>query len=417
MTVTRLNIFANYDKREDNVTHGFLSLLNCLEPKTASQIINQLIPSIKLRDNLRFELQSPSPIMRNTLGKCSRGYIIGISAWDKKISNDISDKQDSRADGWISDGKIALLIEAKVVGRFSGHQLNRHRSQLDGLIGQGNHIKDYITTWQKIDSALKHYQSDTDISKSEAILISEFRSYLQMERLTLDFEQLFNASKYDITEQWISDQPKISLRELKKRLLGELDTNAIRNRTEQVNEHKYKALWLRLFSLENLSLDWRSSVYLNPDEVAVDLLAFRPGKRLPEAVDLIESLKRSIEKEGGFEALRTWIYASNYGKRRNVQSGRNYDYNVLNFNIAKGSKALNANEDLLTILRKLDVKQIGIRFAISNPGAMSKAYWLSDISTPDNVNHADATLLKHPDDLIKKLTWFLQAGINEITKQ
>jgi len=121
----RLNLFKNYEKTEDNVTHGFLSTLKCLNNKNSRNIIKKLT-NIHLISNVFYDIQSPSPENIKIFEKAKTGYILGISSIATDIKEDSSSKEKNRADGWICDGKTVILIESKLTSTFSEDQLKRH---------------------------------------------------------------------------------------------------------------------------------------------------------------------------------------------------------------------------------------------------------------------------------------------------
>jgi len=405
MSTGILNIFSNYKKSEDNITHGFLSLLQCLETSTSKDIIQKLIRGIRLshRQDIIFDIQSPSPQNRHSFQTCEKGYLLGISSIGIQVVQDNSTRSQSRADGWICDGTNLILIESKVGSEFSQNQLDRHEKQLKSYELQLN-PSTYIT-WQEIDSVLKSINDPEELNPTQNKLISEYRRYLQMEGQTLDFEKFFNATgkNINIGQHWASDAPKRTLRLLKHRIVEQIDTLDAESK-EQLHETAMNHYWLRLFEKQDGPILWRGTIYLRPDAVSVDVLAFNPNKG--DMVTVIQKLMQIGNDQKDNNKLRTWVYITNYGKRRNVQMGKDYEYCCLNCNLGKGPSEF--SEFLVKFAESSGPKQIGIRYSISNPGSKSKTYW--DESGPD-VNHEDAEILKDPDEVVNRFVCFLKQAM------
>jgi len=402
-----LNIFANYQKPEDNVTHGFLSLLQCVYEKTAILIIEKLVPKIRMNSGLIFDIQSPSYSNIKIFQGTQRGFILGISSIGTEIIDDVSDKKESRADGWICDGKNLLLVESKVLDKFSGDQLSRHRHNLNKYCST---IEGEMSiTWQKIDDVLKFLLSNNDIESVERKLITQYRRYLQMEGLTLDFEKFYNANMFDIEKYWLGDDPRVTLRLLKQRMSEEVHNIQISK--EQVHEDKFNHYWVRLFEINSNSILWRGTLYINPDFIAVDVMAFKPRKmKIEQIIDKIMKITDAVNKsnDNNKDRDRVWIYVSNYGKRRNVQQGRNYEYCSLNYNLAKGPSYFKEKKNLIHFSKNANPKQIGVRYTISNPGSRSKSYWTK---SGNNVNHEDAQLIQNPEKVVEKFAKFIKNAL------
>jgi len=162
METKELNLFVNYSKTEDNVTHGFISLLHCVGERIAKSIIESLCPNIKMNYKIIYDIQSPSIDNDKIFRNASNGFILGISSIGTEIIKDISDKKESRADGWIYDGKNLILIESKVVDKFSEDQLSRHKQQLEKYCSTVKGIESI--TWQKIDGELRFLLNKNDIN-------------------------------------------------------------------------------------------------------------------------------------------------------------------------------------------------------------------------------------------------------------
>jgi len=406
MSKNKLNLFKNYKKLEDNVTHGFLATLQCIKESSAKSIIESIIPGLKLQNGIKYDIQSPSVDSRRFFQNARNGYILGISSIDTLVHEDSSSRELSRADGWICDGESLILIESKVVSEFSNDQINRHKKQFANYNIQHNSVPFIRSTWQEVDIILKQLLKEAE-SEVEKNICIDFRRYIQMEGITLDFEKFYNATEENIDMSWDGDDPKTTLKLLKTRILR--DTRIGEDKKEQIHEDKMNYYWLRLFQNHYSLINWRSSVYINPDAVSVDVAAFRPNKKkLEEVISKIIKIVDAI-KQYPNNNLQTWLYISNYGKRRNVQSGRNYDYCTLNYNCGKGPEYFQEQQNLFRFAKSIKPKQIGVRYSISNPGSKSNTYWKGSGS---DVNHIDADLLKNPEKVVNKFIEFLKISLD-----
>jgi len=408
MSKNRLNLFNYYKKLEDNVTHSFLATLRCINESSAKLIIESLIPSVKLQNGIKYDIQSPSLDNRKFFKNARQGYILGISSIDTVVRRDSSSMESSIADGWVCDGKTLILIESKVVSEFSEDQINRHKKQFTDYGIQHNSVPFIMRTWQEIDIILKQIFRGFDSIEKNICL--DFRRYLQMSALTLDFEKFYNATEENIETYWVSDEPRTTLKLLKDRIVERI--NAPKQKIEQTHEDKMNYYWLRLFQNNYSSINWRSAIYLNPDAVSIDVAAFKPKKKkledvLIKLIKIVDRIKQIQNND-----LQTWIYISNYGKRRNVQSGRNYEYCTFNYNCGKGPKYFHEAQNLFNFAKSIEPKQIGIRYSISNPGSRSNTYWGGD---GNDVNHIDADLLKNPEKVVNKFIEFVKISLDIIS--
>ena len=398
---TELNLFRKYDKTEDNITQGFLGILKSIRESSAKIILHRLFKDVplKLKNGLVYDVQTPSAHNEKIFHQAGKGYIIGISSIDTRIRDDVSKKKQSRADGWICDKENLLLIESKIVPEFSGDQFKREKVLLEKYTTKIS--KPYTITWQLIDKVFKDLTKTENFDFVEQNLISDYRRYIQMEGLTLDFEKFFNSTSETIEKNWITDAPKTTLRLLKNKILSNIGD--IKESRERLNEYKMNFYWLRLFQKKIGLINWRGSLYLNPDEVAIDVLAFKPNKHtIDNIIEQIIHLGETFEK---LDQNRIWIYFTNYGKRRKVQSGRDYEYSAFNYNIGRAQITAKDFKNLISAAKVIFPKQIGIKLAISNPGSKSTAYWSGNGS---DINSQDAMLLQNPDKVVEKFCEFIK---------
>jgi len=410
MSKNKLNLFQNYKKLEDNVTHGFLATLQCINESSAKSIIESLIPGIKLQNGIKYDIQSPSLDSRRFFQSARKGYILGISSIDTLVHQDSSSRELSRADGWICDGKTLILLESKVVSKFSKDQINRHKKQFTNYNILHNSVPFIRRTWQEVDIIIKQLLKEAELEVEKNIFI-DFRRYIQMEGITLDFEKFYNATEENIDASWDGDDPKTTLKLLKTRILRV--TNIDEGKKEQLHEDKKNYFWHRLFEINSLSVTWRSAIYINPDAVSVDVMAFKPSRNsIKNIIEKILCIVESLKKIDQNDEFRLWIYISNYGKRRNAQSGKNYEYCTLNCNIGKRPKYFQNPLNLINFAKSVYPKQIGIKYSISNPGSKSKSYWQK---SGTDINHLDAVILKDPEEVVKRFFQFIKIS-NKVIK-
>ncbi|MFX1452611.1 MAG: hypothetical protein ACFFCM_17370 [Promethearchaeota archaeon] len=405
----RLNLFKNYGKLEDNITHGFISTLKILGNDISRDIVKELT-GLELQKNIFYDIQSPSIENIKSFKKAKIGFILGISSISAAVQEDTSERKESRADGWISDGDKVILIESKLMSSFSKDQLKRHKKKLEGYgleVTPLRHI-----TWQRVDSVFDLFANKNKLKNQEndieSTILSEFRRYLQMEGLTLNLEKFFNAIDFKIEEYWYSEEPKTSLRLLKKRVLKKLeiilDDHSIEKKKEKVNETKMNFYWLRLFEKIYDSIKWRGTLYLNPDHISVDIFAFEPKKSdLSKIVNIIENISKDLKEID--DKFRTYIYAINYGKRTKAQQGIDYEYEMLTYNLEKSSNYFKNYENLVKYAEVTTPKHVGIKYVISNPGSKSISYWKGE---GESINHRDAKFLKNPRKIVEKFVDILK---------
>ena len=138
-------------------------------------------------------------------------------------------------------------------------------------------------------------------------------------------------------------------------------------------------------------------------------MAFRPRKmKINQIIEKIIAITDTIHKSDENDKYRVWIYISDYGKRRNVQQGRNYEYCSLNYNFGKGSSYFQKEENLINFSKNSNPKQIGIRYTISNPGSKSISYWTKK---GNDVNHKDAQLIQNPEKVVEKFSEFIENSL------
>ncbi len=417
MGTDSLNIFYTYDKDEDIITHGFIAALHCISDNIALIIINKLLDGPNLNGRIIYDIQSPSLESELVFKKAKAGIILGISSLETEIIDDKSEHKKSRPDGWICVGNTLIVIESKLGPKISKDQLDRHKEQVKKSYGINNFKTDTNrVTWQFIDNTLKDIEGSSIITATEKNICSEFRRYLQMKGITLDLEKFFNAtSKRNINIHWESNEPQTSLRLLKTNIFEKVkdkDNFIVDRKKEQVNETRRNYYWLRLFNKNIYQINWRSTLYINPDSVTIDLLAFDPRKKdIPVVIGKLLLIVKKMQEEDKNNSFRLWINISNYGKRRDVQRGRDYEYCVFNCNVEKSPNIFLDKDELISLSKSILPKQIAIKYSIANPGSNS-TYWYKDDG--NDVNHQDATILQNPEEVVRRFADFMNISLNEI---
>jgi hypothetical protein len=411
-----MNIFEKYKQLENSVTHGFVSVLKSIDENVARHIIYEAF-GITMSSGLIFDFQTPSYKNKQVLSLARKGYLVGISS--PSSENDInSDEVTDQAtksipDGWICDGETIILIEAKLNSSFSKKQLESHKKILEEYC---EFEKQLFRTWQNVDDTIKKFvKNQKELSIQESIL-SEYRRYLQLSGLTIDFEKFFNPQKYDIKESWFGDESKNVLRLMKNKILGNIGIHEDKKKNNQVNETNVNYYWLRLYdkSISNPSINWRWTLYLNPDGVNIDILAFNPNQRAMKPVlDYLIAMTKTDMFENQQDRLRLWFYITQYGLRRSdAQKGRNYEFCSFNYNIGmKPTKLDNSPDELVKLAKSIEPKQLGLKYIISNPGSGTKksVYWEN---YGKGVNYDDARLLRDPEEVIKRFVRFFNLTLD-----
>lgn len=323
--------------------------------------------------------------------------------------------QKSRPDAWIFNKDIAILIEAKIgSGKVFKAQLFRHLTKSFGFNDGQIFDKDkrpqklelITTTWEKVVEEL------SKLKDSGKTFIKDFKEYMNMTGQTLNFEKFFHSQNNDVDERWGGVEPKDTLRILKDKLNNCLEEHGLDfEKREQVNETRMNYYWLRLFEIKspNSPIHWRGTIYLNPDEVSVDVLAFDPKQKNFKAIfEKILEVANDLEEH---DKLRTWVSIRKYGKRVIAQKGRDYDYCSLNYNVGEGSSFFKNTQNLIDFAKSIKPKQIGMKFSISSPGSNAK-HWNAD---GKNINYQDAELLKNPVKIVDKFSSFINLSLDKLT--
>lgn len=422
---TRLNLFENYRNLEDNTTHGFLNVLKFLRSKTSQKIIEKITEEELIPDNIFYEIQNPSSKVEREIRNSDKGLVLGISSISSKEVEDKSDQKRSRPDGWITDGQTTILIESKLGSNFSKSQLKKHLEMLKKYslkVGENAY-----TCWQDIDFILrKILEENNNISLAEEKIIEEFRGYLQMNEICLDFEKFYNKEKFgedELHSHWQPKEARKTLRLSKRRLLKQIRSKTEEKKIElkedsEIKHTKMNFYWSRIFEeKDNSKIEWRGTIYLNPDGVSADILAWRPLQRdMEEIFRVMRDIYDNLNKE---DRWRSYVSIDDYGKRRsNAQKGKDYDYFKIIYNLKNIEDKQGSNsffEELEEKAKRLNrgargVKQVRFRYEIANPKGK---YWSSS-KEGESINHKDAEILKDPKKAIGKLNKALEMALKRI---
>jgi ribosomal 50S subunit-associated protein YjgA (DUF615 family) len=235
-----LNVFYSYDRGkynsekgkenlqkqlEDNVTRALLITLSQLAKSNRLRFIGELMGG-KENDNCEEDFDFDLQALRKGYSKNAENkFLLTITKSGKVSENsDTShDDQGSRADGWILNNNLCILIEVKVgETEVSKSQIERHITDSKGFGVSLSDVKQIHKKWQEIDFMFANLEQNLEQEK-EMFFVSEFRRFLNMIGEVMNFSQFYE------NKDLVNDDIRNSqLRLLMDRVILELNDDEFR---------------------------------------------------------------------------------------------------------------------------------------------------------------------------------------------
>jgi len=206
-------------------------------------------------------------------------------------------------------------------------------------------------------------------------------------------------------------------RKVSKKFEGDVELET----ENQLHEPKMNYCWTRIFSSADHTMtknaDWRITLYILQNGVEADFMLFNPGKNDYELFrKYLEEYYQAIQEneDNNRELRRSYLQIGNYGKRRDVQQGRDHMYGTLK--LCLGSHGgVYEEPDIDTVQQQIEEledmispKQLAIRYKIANPMG---SYW-NEGKEDNSINKRDADILRDPEETVDRITSFLERSFH-----